>query len=138
MSSGLSDQLLLPSTAHLLELVGAEPAKLLTVQFSLYPGSPLEIVGLGMLAPDELKSHPAPEAVSVAGIAEIKRVWTSVTAPEPRKLLAFLREEAVVFPLLRRALRATIARYPDGRTGLNYIDWELLSIVRLADRRSQV
>jgi hypothetical protein len=32
-----------PSTAHLLELVGAEPAKLSTVQFSLYPGSPLEI-----------------------------------------------------------------------------------------------
>ena len=126
MGSGLSDQLLLPSTVRLLELVGAEPAKLSTVQFSRYPDKPLEIVGLGMLAPDELKSHPAPEPVSGAGIAELKRVWTVVTAPEPGGLLALLREEAAVFPLLRRALKTMIARYPDERTGLSYIDWELL------------
>jgi Domain of unknown function (DUF1835) len=127
MGSGLSDQLLLPSTAHLLELVGAEPAEFSTVQFSRYPGRPLEIVGLGMLAPDELKNHPAPEPTSTAGIAELKGVWTAVTAPEPRRLLALLREEAVVFPLLRRALKTMIARYPDERTGLNYIDWDLLT-----------
>jgi hypothetical protein len=126
MGSGLSDQLLLPSTVRLFELAGAAPAEFLTVQFSRYSGRPLEIVGLGMLAPDELKSHPAPEPVTAAGIAEIKRVWTVVTAPEPRGLLALLREKVGVFPVLHRALRTLIARYPDERTGLSYIDWELL------------
>jgi hypothetical protein len=126
MGSGLSDQLLLPSTVHLLNLLGTEPAELSTVQFSQYPGKPLEIVGLGMLAPDELKRHPAAEPISVAGIADINRVWRAVTAPEPYELLTLLREEAGAFPLLRRALKVMVARYPDARTGLNYIDWELL------------
>jgi hypothetical protein len=128
MGSGLSDQLLLPSTVHLFELLGIELAKLSTVQFSRFPGKPVEIVGLGMLAPNELKNHPAPVPVSEAGIAEIKRAWTMVTAPEPGGLLAFLREEAAVYPLLRRALKTIIARYPDEQTGLNYIDWDLLKL----------
>lgn len=131
MGSGLSDQLLLPSTVHLLELLGTDPAKLSTVQFSQYPGKPLEIVGLGMLAPDELKNHPAPELISAAGIAEIKRVWTVVTAPEPGGLLALLREGVAVFPLLRRALKTMIARYPDERTGLSYVDWDLLKLSKV-------
>jgi hypothetical protein len=126
MGSGLSDQLLLPSTARLFELVGTEPAKLSTVQFVRFPDKLLEIVGLGMLAPMELKNHPAPEPISAAGIAEIKKVWTAVTAPTPHGLLAFLREGAPVFPLLRRALMTMVSRYPDAQTGLSYIDWELL------------
>jgi len=126
MGSGLSDQLLLPSTAHLFELIGAEVSKLSTVQFSRYPDRPLEIVALGMLAPAELRNHPAPESLSMAAMDEIKRVWEAVTAPEPRGLLGLLREKASVFPLLFRALKAMIARYPDLGTGLSYVDWELL------------
>jgi hypothetical protein len=126
MGSGLSDQLLLPSTAHLFELIGAEVSKLSTVHFSRYPDRPLEIVALGMLAPVELKNHPAPESLSLAAMAEIKRVWGAVTAPEPRGLLGLLREKASVFPLLFRAVKAMIARYPDAGTGLSYVDWELL------------
>jgi uncharacterized protein DUF1835 len=126
MGSGLSDQLLLPSTPRLFELAGAEPAEFLTVQFSWYSGRPFEIVGLGMLGPSELKDHPVPEPVTAAGIAEIKKVWAVVTAPDPGGLLALLREEAGAFPVLRRALRTMIARYPDERIGLSYIDWELL------------
>ena len=126
MGSGLSDQLLLPSTVRLFELAGVELAEFSTIQFLRYPDRPLEIVGLGELPPADLKNHPAPELVSAAGIAEVKRVWTVVTASEPGGLLALLREETSVFPLLHRALKTMIARYPEERTGLGYIDWELL------------
>jgi len=128
LGSGLSDQLLLPFTVHLFKSLGIELAKLSAVQFSQLPGKPVEIVGLGMLAPNELRSHPAPESLSAAGIIELCKAWTAVVAPEPGRLLAFLREGVAVYPFLRRALKTLIARYPDEQTGLNYIDWDLLEL----------
>jgi len=126
VGSGLSDQLLLPSTVRLFELIGADPAKLLTVQVSRVPGKHVEIVGLGELSPGELKTIAASEPISAVGVAELSRVWTALTAPDPRGLVALLREESRSFALLYRALKTMILRYPDVQTGLNYIDWELL------------
>ena len=131
MGSGLSDQLLLPSTVHLLQLLGIEARSLSTIQFSRHPEGSMEIVGLGMLAPEALKVHPAPEALSPTGIAEAEKVWMAFTASEPDALIKLQKEEATVLPSLRRALKVLIERYPDADTGLNYMDWELLRHTRM-------
>ena len=131
MGSGLSDQLLLPSTVHLLQLLGIEARSLSTIQFSRHSEYSMEIVGLGMLAPQELKDHPAPEPLSPAGIAEARKVWMAFTATEPDALVTLLKEKAAVLPSLRRALKVLIERYPDAGTGLNYMDWELLQHTRM-------
>jgi len=128
MGAGLSDQLMIPAIVHLFTLFGIDPAKLSMIQF---PGT----IALGVLTAGRLKNHPVVESITPAGIAEAQRAWTAFTASDPSALLAFLNEGTAAFPFLRSAMKALIARYPDERSGLNYIDWELLKQTKAAGRK---
>jgi len=88
------------------------------------------VVSIGEVSAEQLKTHGHPAPVSREGIAELKAFWWALTAPRPDELLQSIGRDATAFPLVRRALRTTLDRYPEVKTGLSHWDQELLSHVR--------
>src|SRR6185436_15644957 len=64
------------------------------------------------------------------GIEELEAFWSALTAPRPDELLQSIGRDAIAFPLVHRALRTTLDRFPEAKTGLSYWDKELLRHVR--------
>jgi len=126
MGVGLSDQLLLPSTLYIAELVAADLPILSTIEFTRHPGSKGDVIGMGELAPGEIAEHPEPRQVSARGMTELRRVWTALTAPNPAGLVEYLAESDVAFPRLQRSLGELVRRFPEVGTGLGDWDMELL------------
>jgi hypothetical protein len=126
VGAGLSDQLLLPSTLRIAELAGAVQPALWTVEYTRVPGLRREVAGIGELAPHNFVEHPEPRLISEQGVAELRRIWTALSADDPGLLLEYLVERHVEFPVFRRSLRGMLARFPDLRTGLSDWDAELL------------
>jgi hypothetical protein len=91
-----------PWLIRLCQLLGAELSKLSPIQFPLdfHPATP--VVSLGVLPPESLRRHPAPEPMPPAAISEAKRVWAAVTASEPGPLLACLADGPTVLPCSAR------------------------------------
>lgn len=127
---GVSDQLLLPWVVHLFTLIDAPLCRMSVVQIERLPPKGLYIAGIGELSPEQLRANAHPMPVSGDGIAELEAYWSALTALRPEELLHSIAREATAFPLVRRALRTTLDRFPDLRTGLSHWDQELLSHVR--------
>jgi len=130
VGGGASDQLFLPWIVHLFALLDAPIRGMSVVQIDRLPSRNLEVIGIGELSPEKLRTLAHPVLVTPEGVAELKAFWSALTASRPDELLRSIRNEAAAFPLVRRALRTTLDRFPDVRTGLSHWDLELLSQVR--------
>jgi hypothetical protein len=130
VGGGASDQLLLPWVAHLFTLLDAPVCSMSIVQIDrLSPKGP-DVVSLGEVSGENLRTHAHPAPVSPDDIVELKAYWSALTAPLPDELLQSIRQDTTAFPLLRRALRTILDAYPDVRAGLSHWDLELLKHVR--------
>jgi hypothetical protein len=130
IGTGTAEQLLLAWTVQVLRTVDVAPSRLRVIQFSREPTRDYEIVGLGVLNPDQFRAHPPAAALTKIDIAEIDAAWGAVTATDPEALLAFLGGKESTLPFLRRSLTSLLFRFPDSKTGLNCWERELLRYVR--------
>lgn len=130
VGGGASEQILLPWIVHLFSLLDAPICRMSVVQIERLSPKSLDVVEIGELSPEQLRTHYDPTPVSRDGIAELKAFWSALTAPRPDELLQSIGRDATAFPLVRRALRTTLDRFPDLSTGLSHWDHELLSHVR--------
>jgi Domain of unknown function (DUF1835) len=136
VGGGASDQLLLPWVVHLFTLIDAPMCRMSVVQIERLPPNGSYIAGLGELSPEQLRAHAHPRPLSGDEIAELEAYWSALTAPRPDELLRSIGRDATAFQLVRRALRTTLDRFPDLRTGLSHWDQELLGHVKSQGRRA--
>jgi Domain of unknown function (DUF1835) len=131
--AGAADQYLLPWVVHLFRLMGVPMPALSAVELERMPGKAgkqIYVASLGIVSPDQLRAQGQPRQLSGPDVTELEEVWAALTAPAPDALLRARERAPTSFSLLRRALGATIDRYPDVRTGLGHWDQELLRNVR--------
>jgi hypothetical protein len=124
----VADQLLLPWMVNLFRLAGIPLPDVSIVQFEQLPGRkrPTDILGLGMLSPPMVKAHPPARRLSRDNVTHLGRIWAALTAPRPDLLLERIADGPAGFPLLKRALRTTLDRFPERRSELSQWDVELL------------
>jgi hypothetical protein len=138
LTTELADQIGFVWMAALLRSLDVDPARLKAVQFHRSERG-REILGLGMLNPQQLAAHPPATSLTPYQIAELEAVWKTLTSPEPDGLLAYLRAPATQLPFLKRALGALPLRYPDSSSGVNAKELELLRLVRgLAPKTTRI
>lgn len=126
IGTGLAEQLLLSWMVQLFRVLGTDPEKLRVIQFSHDPITGDEIQSPGILNPEALKAHPPAMSLDETALASLESAWAAVTAPEPDKLLAFLKAEPGPLPFLQRSLHSLMYRFPDVATGLGRWETELL------------
>jgi hypothetical protein len=129
IGTGLAEQLLLSWMVQLFRVLGIDPEKMRVIQFSHDPITGDEIQSTGMLNPEALKAHPPAISLNEAALASLVAAWSAVTAPEPKKLVAFLNAEPGPLPFLQRSLQSLMFRFPDVETGLGHWEMELLKQV---------
>ena len=130
LSTSLADQIALAWLPALLRALEVDPVQIKMIQF--YRGERgHEVLGLGMLNPQQLAAHPVPTALTKRDLTELQVVWDALTAPEPDQLMAYLRAPFERLPFLKRALRSLPFRYPDAISGLNNKEMTLLRQVNL-------
>jgi hypothetical protein len=125
IGTALGEQVTLAWLPAWLRAIGADPARLEVVQFHR-DGEGEEILGLGALHPDQIAAHPTAVRLSVPDLAELDVAWRAVTAPEPDALMAYLASPRERLPLLERALRSLLSRYPDAVSGVSAKEMRLL------------
>ena len=130
LSTSLADQIALAWLPAFLSALDLDPGRIKMIQF-YRSGRGHEILGLGMLNPQQLTAHPAPAALTKSDLAELHLVWDALTAPEPEQLMTYLRSPVERLPFLKRALRSLPLRYPDAISGLNGKEMTLLRQVHL-------
>src|SRR5262245_542787 len=117
----LGDQIALAWLPAFLRALDAQSPQLKVVQFERSPRG-VEVLSLAILHPKDIAAHPPPISLTSDDIAELHGIWNALTAPEPVELIAYARSSSGRFPLLLRALRECLTRYPDGASGVNA--WE--------------
>jgi hypothetical protein len=128
IGTGLAEQLFLIWVLAWSRHLGADLGRLRVVQF--VATGDYEVVGVGVLHPDQFQTGPAPVGLDAPEVDEASRAWAAVTASTPDALLRFLAEGDHPLPFLRRSLRALLYHYPDAETGVNAWERELLRHVR--------
>lgn len=127
VGTGSAEQLLLAWIVRLLRLSQAETGdRLSVVQFTRIEDRGQDVWGVGLLNPEQIEAHPAPEMLSSDTISELDRCWSSITSPEPTDFLSLLSEGSTHLPYLRPSLRRLVDRYPDHQRGLSRWETELL------------
>jgi hypothetical protein len=119
--AGLPDQLTISWVAVLARMFGASESDLHVVQFErLAPNQ--YIRGTGELSPESIVEH-APEASPLRDveIAQYRDAWAAYISNDPSDLSRYLDSPARP-PILQRAMRSLVLRYPDKKTGLSYCD----------------
>jgi len=130
VGTGTDEQLLLVWMVQVLRALNVAPSRLRVIQFGREPTKGFEIVGLGVLNPDQLRAHPPDVALTTENIVEIDAAWSAVTAADPEALLAFVSGGSSSLPFLRRSLNGLVFRFPDVKIGLNCWEGELLRYTR--------
>jgi Domain of unknown function (DUF1835) len=126
IGTGTAEQLLLAWMVQLLRAVDVDPSRLRVIQFAREPTKGFEVVGLGVLNPDQFRAHPADSPLTKQQIGEIDAAWSAVTAGDPEALMEFLSTAEEFLPFLRGSLKALVFRFPAVVTGLNCWEEQLL------------
>jgi len=129
VGTGLDDQIAVAWLPSFLRAAGVRPRELKIVQWQRNSRA-VEITSLGMLAPAEFAARPPSRSLTEENLAELDNVWSALTSADPADLLAIQRATSGHFPLLSRALREGLLRYPDAVSGLNAWEMRLLHNVR--------
>ena len=127
----LSDQLILAFVVFLLDHLNLSLDKLSIVQFAdLDDNRGYWVRGLGELHPDLIKQHPDAFKLNDKQIAYCLNVWQAVTHKSPEKLLELLNIETTSLPILHRAIKALLFRYPKHSNGLSDWDEAILNVTK--------
>lgn len=129
LGTGLADQVAFVWLVELCRLLGVDLERLRVVQFDTV-GRGFEVVGAGVLSPDEWRAAPPPARFDAGMLDDASRAWAAVTASTPDALLGFTVESEARLPFIRRALTALLHQYPDVDSGLNAWEATLLRGVR--------
>jgi hypothetical protein len=129
VGTGLDDQIAVAWLPSFLRAAGLRPREQRVVQWQRNSRG-IEIASLGMLAPTEFAARPPSRLLTEEDLVELDDVWCALTSDDPADLLTILRTMPVRFPLLSRALRDGLLRYPDAVPGLNAWEMRLLHNVR--------
>jgi hypothetical protein len=126
--TGVSEQLFIAHVLHLMDVVGADPARLHLLQFeSTQKGQ--RIFGMGELNEENMSNHPDAMPLSVDALADYRAAWFVLTSPEPSGIERFASDRPNANRWLLEAMKKMLRRYPDQRTGLNFWDFAVLSAV---------
>ncbi|MDH5761551.1 MAG: DUF1835 domain-containing protein [Nitrospinota bacterium] len=118
----LSDQLALAFVVFLFDYFNLKLDKLTVFQFTDLNDKKFKIRGLGELSPEQIKQHPDGFKLNDKQIALCLSVWQAATHKSPEKLLALLDIETASLPILHRAIKTLLFRYPKLSNGLT--DWD--------------
>jgi hypothetical protein len=130
LSTSLGDQIAFAWLPAFLQAVDVDPERLRFIQFNRSERG-REIMGLGMLNPQQLANHPAATRLTKNDLDELRVAWNALTAADPEPLIAYLGTPSERLPFLKRALRSLLPRYPDASVGVNAKELTLLSRVRV-------
>ncbi len=122
----MSDQLTLIFIINLFDELGVNLSTLKIFQYEKIPGKKHETQALGLLNPEQFKAHPEPYIPNKEHITIAKSAWNSVTADNPEEYLQFIHTNHESMPLLGRALKYLLFRYPKSSNGLSFWDEKLL------------
>ncbi len=121
----LSDQLLLVFLVYLLHQHKINLNNLFIYQYT--QTNNLKIAhGLGMLDPERIKQTPEKFNLTEQQTLECLNAWEAVTHHSPEQYLTIINSENSSLPMLNRALKALLFRYPNSDNGLSYIDEVIL------------
>ena len=130
-ATSVSEQLFIARTIHLMDLVGADTARLSFVQFATLRSRPnAQVLGIGELNEQQLAEHPEPTLPSPDQLADYRDAWSALTSPDPGLLASFSASHPNANPWIRRAMQLMLRRFPDKQSGLPYWDRTLLEVVR--------
>lgn len=121
---GLPEQLLLARVVVLFEQLGLDVSRLRVVQFEESIRGYV-VRGIAILDPEELREHPEPRVLLPEELRELRRAWNVYTSSEPADLNRYAVERGPM-PILHRAMRCLIQRYPDHQSGTSSWDERLL------------
>ena len=126
---GAAEQLLLTWMIQMLKDVDAQ-GRLSVIQFTRAEDRDMEVWGLGLLNPEQIKRRPTEEHLAVEAVSELEHCWAAVTSADPAQFLSLLSEDSARFPFLRPSLQPLLGRYPDHQMGINRWGVELLKYVK--------
>ena len=121
---GLPEQLLLARVVVLFEQLALDPSRLRVVQFEESMRGYI-VRGIFILDPEELREHPEPRTLRPAELQELRRAWHAYTSDKPVDLDEYVATPGPM-PILHRAMRCLLQRYPDHQSGTNSWDERLL------------
>src|SRR5215475_5925193 len=90
IGTGLAEQLLLVWLLQLLRHLAVDPGRLAIIQYERFGQQRAEVVGIGILNPDQLRAHPTARPLDPAEIAELDAAWAALVSPDPAGLLSLL------------------------------------------------
>jgi hypothetical protein len=126
-ATGVSEQLFIAFTVHLVKLVGGDLSRISLVECEMMNGK--RIIGLGELDEAQMRAAPEPRPMTEEAARRYLAAWSALTFPDPAPLAAFAREHPDANRWLKLAMQLMTRRYPDKRNGLSYWDHALLSRV---------
>jgi hypothetical protein len=128
--TGNSDQLLICLVMHLVTTQGRDAADVRVVQFETDASTGQRVRNTGSLSREGMRAHPEPRKLSLFERAACRDAWLAVTASDPGTIESFASRHPDAPVYLKDAVRKTLRRYPDRRSGLPYWDRVLLANVR--------
>jgi uncharacterized protein DUF1835 len=129
-ATSLSEQLFIAHVIHLVDLVGADPARISVIQFETLRGRDARVLGMGELNEENMSAHPDPVPLSKDTLADYRAAWSALTSDDPAGFERFAGERPGANTWLKSAMQLMLRRFPDARTGLSYWDSVLLKYVR--------
>jgi hypothetical protein len=126
LGTELADQIALAWLPAFVRALDAQNPRMRIVQFEHGSRDDQEVLSVAMLDPKEVAAHAPPVLLTPEDLTELDTVWRALTSPEPDALIAYLGAPSGRFPLLGRALREGLARYPDTASGVNRWEARLL------------
>lgn len=127
-ATGVSEQLFVAQVLRLMDVVGADAARLHLLQFETTRKGD-RICGMGELNPENMSNHPDALPLSENALGDYRAAWNALTSPDPSGIVNFASDRPNANRWLLEAMNKMLRRYPDKRTGLNYWDFALLSAV---------
>lgn len=119
--AGLADQLSIAWVLALARHFGVDESRLYVVQFERL-GTGQVVLSTGELSADRIReSSPGAAQIVEVGISEYDKAWAAYTSNDPADLSRYLKSPTQS-PVLHRAMRSLVLRYPDKQSGISYCD----------------
>ena len=129
-ATGVTEQLSIAFTIHVIDELGIDPARLRLLQFEQYRDRPRHIAGMGELNEENMAAHPEPRSFTPQELEDYRVAWGTLTAAKPETFERFPAQRPQANQFLKNAMQLMLRRFPDQNTGLVHWDRVLLESVR--------
>jgi hypothetical protein len=126
-ATGVSEQLFIAFSLHVIGSLGIDPARLRLLQFEQLPGRKHpRIVGMGELNEANMANHPPPRPFTPDGLDDYRAAWSALTSSDPTPIVQFATTRPTANHWLEQAMHLMLRRFPDRTSGLTHWDQLLL------------